>query len=314
MTRVLAFRRGPDAPRDGFIVVTALWMLAALAALASVASVYMAQSAATVAVFDSATQSELLTSAGIELAAYQLSAAPTVRRPTHGSFRFRLAKSDVTVEYLSEAARINLNMAPRAMIASLFAVLGAEADAADRFADRVVGWRSAPKPNGADEEAALYRAAGLTYLPRRGPFNSVDELWLVLGLPATIVEHALPFVTVFSGIGEVNVLDAAPEVIASLPGMTPLRLDAFLSSRESLPPDPAVVLAALGGRQVGASVGGSDAYRIRMRIVLPDGRRKISEGVIMVSGPGDKQAFRVLAWQDEIDPNTGGARGPAEKR
>jgi general secretion pathway protein K len=241
----------------------------------------------------------MLTTAGIELAAYQLSTPATVRRPTRGRFSFRLAKSNVTVEYLSEAARINLNMAPRAMIAGLFTALGAPPEAADQFADRVVGWRSAPRPNVQDVEDGLYRTAGLGYFPRRGPFNTIDELWLVLGLPAAFVEHALPFVTVYSGIGEINVLDAAPEVIAALPDMTPARLDAFLNDRESLPPDPELVLGALGGRQVGATIRGSDAYRVRIHITFPSGRQKTSEGVIMISGPADKEAFRVLAWRDE---------------
>ena len=43
---------------------------------------------------------------------------------------------------------------------------------------------------------------------------------LVFGLPSFLVERALPFVTVFSGRAETNVLVAAPEVVAAAPGMT----------------------------------------------------------------------------------------------
>src|SRR5262245_45333718 len=229
VTKAVATLEGSDSSRRGAIMVTALWLLAALATLASVASAYLAQSAVALTALDAATQLEMLTTAGIELAAYDLSAPVTVRRPTHGGFAFNLANSTVTVEYMSESARINLNMAPRAMIAGLFAVLGAQPEAASQFADRVVAWRSPPGPNAQDEEDGLYRAVGLKYLPRRAPFNSVDELSLVLGLPAAIVERARPFVTVYSGMTDVNVIDAAPEVIAALPGMTPARLDAFLS-------------------------------------------------------------------------------------
>jgi general secretion pathway protein K len=304
MTRAASTLEG----RGGFIAVAALWLLAALAALASVASAYMAQSAVALTAFDAVAQLEMLTTAGIELAAYELSAPVTVRRPTHGGFGFRLANSKVTVEYMSEAARINLNMASRTMIAGLFAALGAPPDSAGQFADRVVAWRGASRPNAQDDEDALYRAAGLKYLPRRAPFNSADELSLVLGLPPAMVERALPFVTVYSGIAEVNVLDAPPEVIAALPGMTPARLDAFLSQRESLPPDnPEFVLGALGGRQVGATVAGSEAYRVRMRITLPNGRESRPEGVITILGSGEKEAYRVYAWRDEVDPATGGA-------
>lgn len=34
----------------------------------------------------------------------------------------------------------------------------------------------------------------------------------------------------------------------------------------------------------------------------------------MILGAGEKEAFRVLAWLDEIDPDRGGRRGPAENR
>ena len=302
MINIASTRESPGYFDRGFIVVAALWLLAALAGLASVASVYISQSAVALTALDATTQSELLATAGIELAAYELSTPATVRRSTHGGFSFRMANSSVVVEYMSENARINLNMATPAMIDGLFAALGVSPEEAGQFAARVVAWRSAPKPNAPDEEEQLYRTAGLTYLPRRAPFNSVEELSLVLGVPAAIVERVLPFVTIYSGIAEVNVLDAAPEVLAALPGMTPGRLDAFLNARDSLPPDnPEFVLRALGGRQPGATVSGSDAYRVRMRITLPDGRQSRPEGVILILGPGEKEIYRIFVWRDEVD-------------
>ena len=314
MTRIARRFEASGRSRNGFIMVAALWLLAALATLASVVSVYMAQSARELTAFDTALQAEMLTTAGLELTAYQLSAPAAARHPTHGGFRFRLAKSEVTVRYVSEAARINLNMASPNMIASLFTALGAQPEKAGEYADRVVGWRSKPKPNMEDEEGALYRAAGLNYLPRHGYFDSVDELWLVLGLPPEIVERALPFVTIYSGIADIDVLDAAPEVIAALPDMTPALLQSFLDQRESLPPDLQQVVGALGGKQAGVTVTGSEAYRVRMRITLPDGQQRTPEGVITILGPNAKGAFRVLAWKDDVDPNTGRTQGPAGVR
>lgn len=290
--------QGRSGSRDGFVVVAALWLLAALAALAAVVSIYLAQSAKALTTLDMALQSEMLTSAGLELAAYQLSASTSDRRPTRGQFGFSLAKTNITVEYLSEAARINLNLAPKVMLVGLFSALGAGPEDANLYAERVVGWRSSPKPNGLDVEAGLYAAAKVGYLPRQAAFESADELWLVLGLPAAIVERMLPFVTVYSGMAEVNVLDAAPTVIAALPDMTPNRLEAFLGQRESLPRDPEVVMEALGGKQLGAGLLGSDAYRVRIRFVLPNGRQRASEGVILL-GSGE-QAFRVLVWRDDF--------------
>ena len=297
---------GQNAAERGSIMVAALWLLAALAAVASVASAYIGQSAIALSALDARTQFEMLTTAGVELAAYDLSAPRTVRRPTRASFDFRLANASVTVEYVSESARINLNTASRTTIAGLFAALGAPPEAAGQFAERVVAWRSGSRPGGPDSEQELYRAAGLKYLPRRGPFASVEELSLVLDLPPALVERALPFLTVYSGQAGINVLDAPPEVVAALPEMTPARLEAFLSQRESLPrDDPQFVLGALGGRTVGATLDGSDAYRVRVRVVLPNGRQSMSEGIIALAEPGEKGAYHVYTWRDDIDPGTG---------
>src|SRR6202043_3081969 len=142
-------------------------------------------------------------SRALELAAYRLTAANDDLRPTQGAFAYRTASADVAVEFRSEAARIDLNAAPKELLAGLFAGLGARADAAAYYADRIVGWRQAGEVAGENQEAAAYRTAGLSYGPRQGPFSDVGELWLVLGLPPALVERALPFVTVFSGRPEV---------------------------------------------------------------------------------------------------------------
>ena len=101
MTKSFAFREERDGSSEGFIVVAALWLLAALATLAAVVSIYLAQSAKDLMVLDTPLQSDMLISAGLELAAYQLSAPVVGDRSTHGRFNFSLAQTNVTVEYLS---------------------------------------------------------------------------------------------------------------------------------------------------------------------------------------------------------------------
>lgn len=302
-------RVGSRAAERGFIVVATLWLLAALAGLILVGSVYMTQSAIALSAFDAATQLQMISTGGVELAAYQLSGVAPQARPTRGSFTFRLANASVAVEYQSEAARINLNMAPRSTIAGLFTALGVGSDAAVQLADRVVAWRTASRPGLQNEEDSLYVAADLKYLPRHAGFNNVDELSLVVGMPAALVERARPYLTLYSGIAGVNVLEAAPEVLAALPDMTAGKADAFLNQRDSLASkDPGFVLGVLGGGVTGATVSAGNAYRIRMRIVLPDGRDSRSEGVIVLPDRGTKSAYRVFTWRDEIDPSTGGTQ------
>ena len=291
--------RSVDGER-GFVIVAVLWLLAALAALALIFSLYLANSTRALALNDTALQAEALVSAGVELTAYRLRLAGEQARPARGAFHTQLNRAELSVSFVSEAARIDLNAAPRELLARLLSVLGASAEDAQQYTDRIVGWRTRATPETADKEDALYLAAGRSYLPRQAPFAHVNELGLVLGLPPALVERALPFVTVFSGAPGVDVLNAAPEVIAALPGMTPLVLKQFLNDRGSLPNDPTAIAAALGGAKGNAIVLKSQAYRLRVRVRFPNGQRAGSEVVISLSGDADP--YRVLSWQNEVGP------------
>jgi general secretion pathway protein K len=285
----------------GFVIVAVLWILVALSALATIFSVYLSNSAVALAVTDTGLQTEALVSAGVELTTYQLLLAGEKARPALGSFRFRLDNAEVLVSFTSEAARVDLNFASKEMLANLFAVLGADPKVASESADRIVGWRTRPKANAANEEEALYGAAGLTYSPRQSFFAHVNELSLVLGMPPELVDRALPFLTVFSGSATVDVLVAPPEVIAALPGMTPSILNDFLNQRPALSRDQSAIAAALGPAQAGATIPNSKSFRIVMALKFDNGRRTSSEVVIALGD--DKDPYHVLSWQDDTIAN-----------
>ncbi|HTO64570.1 MAG TPA: type II secretion system minor pseudopilin GspK [Bradyrhizobium sp.] len=297
MTRFFASRA---SSQGGFVIVAVLWLLAALAALVTVFSIYLSNSARALAVTDEAVQAEGLVSAGVELTAYQLQLAGDEARPTHGSFHTRLSGVDLAVSFVSEAARIDLNAAPKELIAGLLTVLGASAEGAREYADRIVAWRTKVTGDGGGKEDALYRAAGRTYSPRQAPFAHINELALVLGPPPALVARALPYVTVFSGAAGVDALSATPEVIAALPGMTPLLLKQFLDGRGSLANDKAAIAAALGPAAASASAQKSRAYRIEVRLRFPNGRQMMSEIVIRLGKDKEENPYRVLSWQNDV--------------
>jgi general secretion pathway protein K len=283
----------------GFVIVAVLWILVALSALATIFSVYLSNSAQALAVTDTGLRTEALVSASLELTTYQLLLAGDKARPAQGSFHFRLDNAEVLVAFTSEAGRVDLNFAPKEMLANLFAVLGADQKVASEAADRIVGWRTPPKANAANEEEALYGAAGLIYSPRQSFFAHVNELSLVLGVPPELVDRALPFVTVFSGSPNVDVLIAPPEVIAALPGMTPAALNDFLNQRPALSRDQSAIAAALGPAQANATIPNTKSFRVLTTLSFDNGRRTSSEVVIALGD--DKDPFRVLSWQDDVE-------------
>src|SRR5260370_16937624 len=131
-------RNPPCGPRqttaDGFILVAALWIIAALATLASIFSIYLAKTATSLSLNDSTVQSEALVVASLELTAYQVSApppaAPPARRdanvpppPTRGDFGFRLWRADVAGDLTNAPPPIDLTFSAPHLLPPLFAHL-----------------------------------------------------------------------------------------------------------------------------------------------------------------------------------------------
>lgn len=307
LAHLLRLRSG----RDGFIVVAVLWILAALATLVTIFSMYVINTATAFTVHDERLQAEGLARAALELSVYQVTANPQVPL-TRGTFLFRIGNAQVNAEFVSETARIDLNSAPKELLSGLFTGLGAPRGQADSYADRILGWRSPPPPDNSSNEAANYRTAGMLYGPRGAPFQNTGELSLVLGIPDLMVERALPYLTVYSGQPQIDIFNAAPQVLAAVPGMDPQRLQTILVQREAAPQTPQTaeaLLAMLGRGQAFANAQGNKSLRVTARIAFDSGQRMTTEAVIFLLDSGT-DPYRILTWRDDMDdtPSSRGSR------
>lgn len=296
-------RRSGD---DGFIIVAVLWILAALATLVSVYAIYVTNTAIAVTTSGEAVIADPLVSAGVELAAYQLLGSKAESRPAVGQFTARVGAARLSVAFQTEAARIDLNMAAKPLLAGLFVGAGAQPLNADSYADRIIAWRTkiAAQTIDTDPENSFYRSAGLSYTPRHGPFVHVGELWLVHGIPQALIERVLPYVTVYSGKAQVDIIDAAPQVIAALPGMTPETLQGLLVARAAGALDRAALPGLLGQSEAGSSSADpGKAFRVGVRIDFDNGRRGAAEAVILLADDGPVP-YRVLSWRNALDGTT----------
>jgi general secretion pathway protein K len=329
----------------GFILVAALWIVAALATLAVIFSIYVAKSAVSLSLNDSDIQTDALVYAALELTAYQVStpkaedapgasppgtsspgtsspgappaAAPARPNsnapppPPRGDFSFRLGRANVAVSFLPETARIDINAAPPELLASFFTALGVQRQQAEQYVQRIAGWITSPKQTGTQtgtqtvlsqdkDEEALYRAAGRSYAPRGAPFAHIDELYLVVGIPPAIIDRAKPFLTVYSGKSQIDVIDAAPEVVAAIPGLTPNIIQSLAEARRTGAGEDQVtrLLGALPMQNV-VTIEGGDTYRVTARIRYDNGRQAAAEAVIRTGA--DDGPYGVLWWRNGFD-------------
>ena len=284
----------------GFVVVAVLWMLAALAALASAYSVFAVNTAASVYLPQARLGVDAAIRAAVELTAYRQLSWPKADRPRRGGFSTRLGGARLVVAYRAETARVDINVAPRDLLAGVFSVAGAKDETAEFLADRIIAWRN-PQPDNAKQaqEAAIYHKARLSYNALGAPFDNVLELALLPQMTPGLLARALPMLTVYSGVGTINPLIADRDVLAAVPGMTKKIESAMRDAAAGPQADSAVVAQAAGPAKDFVNVDPNDNVRAKIVVVYPN-RRVTAEVVLLVTDAAD-EPYQILYWRDDFD-------------
>lgn len=232
--------------------------------------------------------------AGVMRAIYSLQ-APSVNDRWIADGRMypmQYEQAKVGVSVTAESGKVDLNAASPDVLTNLFRNVGVDAGRASEIAQAIVDWRSFPiSPQQIAQRNAPYTAAGRDYGPRNGPFASVEELQMVLGVTQELYAKVAPYVTIWSGRASPDPNTAPLIALASAPGMDLQHAAAIIAAR------PAA--AAGAGNAPGLVANNGITHSIRSEAELADGTRAILRVTVRLQGyrPGS-QAFAVLRWQE----------------
>lgn len=177
----------------------------------------------------------------------------------------------VDVRIDDEAGKVNPNLADPVLIQALLVVLGADQNLAPALTQGIIDWRGGTPPEQQATVIQRYRAAGLKYQPSFSPFESVDDVGLVLGMPPDLAARLAPHLSVHQ-IGIADPARADPVVaraLSQMPGVTGF----------ATPPVPM-------------------AYRsvtIVAAAHLPEGGQFTRRAVVRI-GPGLPRGYALLVW------------------
>ncbi|APP79437.1 general secretion pathway protein GspK [Xanthomonas hortorum] len=273
----------------GAALVLVLWLIALLTAMIGAFALTARVEALQGSMLRNGAQAQEYARSGLEYALFRLQSADTQARWRADGRRYRWQMDDATVEIriTDESGKVDLNMAEPALLAGLVRAVGGEQGRDARIAGAIVDWRdgdSLSQPGGGAEDRD-YADAGLPYGAKDGPFETLGELRLVLGMDGELYRKLLPNLTLYSG-------RSRPEArFAPGPVLTAMGLDArqLLAQRDAPP--------GLPGSE--ATVGGSDTYSIESRARLSQGREAVLRAVVSISAsalPGS--AYTVLRWEE----------------
>jgi len=201
---------------------------------------------------------------------------------------FVFGENKMRIAVQDELGRIDLNQADQALLAGLFQSQGLNAGDAASLVDKILDWRDAnpgKRLNGAKDRD--YRAAGYAHGPRNGPFQSVDELQLVLGVSKELYQRAEPALTVYSGRQFIDPQFAPREALLALPTMNTGAVAAVLAARTNQGNRPGIITPGipLGGR----------AFTVRTEIAGTGGVIVQEAAVRLTDQP--LQPYWLLSWK-----------------
>lgn len=305
----------------GFALVLVLWVLSLITIMAGSFALSMRREAGTVAGTSSNAQALAIAESGLAIAELMIMNPDQQQRwHTDGSiYQINYVDSKIRIRLLSEAGKVDLNRADEALLKELMLRAPVDEEQQSKLLNAILDWRDGDdlvRMNGAEKEE--YQKAGLSYQPRNKPFQSVDELQMVLGMNEQVFKWLESRVTVYSEQANVDMAQAAKEVLYALPGIDAEQIDQYITARREnaingLPPPPVPVAANLGGAPAGqaagnapaAAIGGGaeqkGAMTVAVEAMLDDGTTATIRALIKRQDtPTGKSPFQVLKWQRNV--------------
>lgn len=166
--------------QQGVALLAVLLLLALLTALATTVVALSLSERWAARRLEEAVQADLIADSAIRITLLRLLATSQVERVSLQ--QLNVFDIPVTVLLEQEAGRVDLNFASEKLLAAAFMSAGWRPGPAASMAARIIDWRDEDdmrQPQGAERMA--YSAAKLSYGPRNGHFESVEELRQVMG-------------------------------------------------------------------------------------------------------------------------------------
>jgi general secretion pathway protein K len=259
-------------------------------------------------------QAKAIAESGIAMAEMMLLNPDPVKgwRADGSIYEINATGAKIRVRLLSESGKLDINKADESLLNRLMTYAPVEAEQQIKLASAILDWRDEDDLvhiEGA--EKTEYEDAGLSYQPRNKPFQSIEELQLVLGMDKSVFLWIEPLVTVYSGQQQVNLQVATKEVLRVIPGLDKGLVDSYIAARvesaiNNLPAPPFSSSSGMNAPTVQSTPvgqnnlsGQNNVLTVVSEAILDDESRAAISAVIKKTGntQATPSPFEVLKWQ-----------------
>ncbi len=292
----------------GFALVLVLWVMSLLTIMAGSFALTMRRESAIVAGIKNNAAAIAAAEAGIAVGETMLSNPEQNKRwRADGSiYQLDFGDTQVRLRMLSETGKIDLNKAAPAMLKSFMAQAPIEEDQQAKLIGAILDWRDHDdlvSTEGAEKKE--YRDAGLKYQPRNKPFQTLEELQMVLGMDERVYNWMEPLVTVYSGQAQVNTSVASGKVLSMLPDVDASVIESYLAARLESAKNDQPAPAFQAGLPGGGGPNSNETVTIVSDALMANGTGALVAAIVSkpdanqaaLNGETPPEPFQVLKWQ-----------------
>ena len=287
--------------QKGIALVLVLWILALLTVMATGYSYTMRTEIKLTANLLHSTQAKAIAEAGIWYTVAEL------LKPQHeqswksdGSiYTLDFNQGTFNISIQDEAGKIDLNTALSEILDGLLRSVDVPEEERLSILQSILDWRD--KDNLVRSEGAEdndYELLDYDYGAKDGPFNTVDELQLVMGMTPSLFKKLKPALTIHSHQPGIRPQVASKEVLLALPGITQETVAEILANRNTLSgPNSRIPLTGIDSKYLSRNNG--FIFTITSEGIHGDSHTHIEVVVMILRNTNLSLPYLIMSWQED---------------
>jgi general secretion pathway protein K len=291
----------------GFALVLVLWVLSLLMIMAASFSLTMRRETGVIAGITSGARALAAAESGIAMAEMMLMNPDQNKRwHTDGNiYQIQFLDTPVRIRLEGETGKLDLNKANQVQLQQLIAQLPIDEESQTALVSAIMDWRDPDDlVNIGGAEKNEYKAAGKLYRPRNKPFQTLEELQMVLGVDESILKQLEPLITIYSGRPQVDFSQASKEMMLAL-GVDAALVDQCIELRRQSAITGTPMQPVNLGQNFNCGSGQSNVVEIIAESRLENGSGAMIKTVVANRQAGDGGLpYQILSWKREERADT----------
>jgi general secretion pathway protein K len=215
------------------------------------------------------------------------------------TYALDFGQGSIRVSIQDETGKIDLNTAPSELLDGLLKAVNVPDKERSSILHSILDWRDRDnlvRNNGAEDDD--YELLDYGYGAKDGPFNTLDELQLVMGMTPSLFKKLKPALTIHSHQSGIQPQVAPKEALLAFPGITPEYVAEIIAKRNTLS-DPNTLIPVTGIESKYLSRNKGFIFKISSEGIYGNSHSRIDVVVMILRSTSLSSPYLIMSWQED---------------